>query len=163
MNFRSSRTDLFHSPVSPPPKKRIPYARIQTQEFSDKHGAILRKRFRDEYEGLRQNDGSTEQSGNSDIELFDDQDLSRRRGDGLQVDLRPYMDTSPFSVLETFSIQRAYNLFRSMGLRHLPVVDKCNRVVGILTRKDLQVNTASRAAFPALHSQGWAFDTFGLI
>ena len=63
----------------------------------------------------------------------------RWRTDGLLVDLRPYMDTSPFTVLDTFSILRAYTLFRSMGLRHLPVVDPCNRVVGILTRKDMQV------------------------
>lgn len=72
-------------------------------------------------------------------------DVSRRRGDGLQVDLRPYMDESPFSVIESFSIQRAYTVFRSMGLRHLPVVDKCNKVVGILTRKDLQGHDIAHA------------------
>jgi CBS domain-containing protein len=34
---------------------------------------------------------------------------------------------------------KAYNLFRKLGLRHLPVVDDCNRVRGILTRKDFHV------------------------
>lgn len=35
------------------------------------------------------------------------------------------------------SLQRAYILFRNMGLRHLVVVDEHNRVRGIVTRKDL--------------------------
>ena len=40
-------------------------------------------------------------------------------------------------VQETFSVERVYILFRSMGLRHLVVVDELNRVKGIVTRKDL--------------------------
>ena len=28
-------------------------------------------------------------------------------------------------------------VFLSLGLRHLPVVDECSSVVGIITRKDL--------------------------
>lgn len=35
------------------------------------------------------------------------------------------------------SLERAYILFRNMGLRHLVVVDEHNRVKGIVTRKDL--------------------------
>ena len=35
------------------------------------------------------------------------------------------------------SLERAYILFRNMGLRHLIVVDEHNRVKGIVTRKDL--------------------------
>lgn len=35
------------------------------------------------------------------------------------------------------SLERAYILFRNMGLRHLVVVDEHNRVRGIVTRKDL--------------------------
>jgi CBS domain len=35
------------------------------------------------------------------------------------------------------SLERAYILFRNMGLRHLVVVDEHNRVRGIITRKDL--------------------------
>ena len=36
-----------------------------------------------------------------------------------------------------FSLQRAYLLFRTMGLRHMYVTDSANCVVGVLTRKDL--------------------------
>jgi len=35
------------------------------------------------------------------------------------------------------SLERAYIMFRNMGLRHLLVVDEHNRVKGIVTRKDL--------------------------
>lgn len=40
-------------------------------------------------------------------------------------------------VQEALSLERAYILFRNMGLRHLVVVDEHNRVKGIVTRKDL--------------------------
>lgn len=41
------------------------------------------------------------------------------------------------TVHANFSLQRTYNIFRTLGLRHLTVVDLRNRVVGIITRKDL--------------------------
>ncbi len=31
----------------------------------------------------------------------------------------------------------SYTLFRTMGLRHLPIVDECNCIVGMITRADL--------------------------
>jgi hypothetical protein len=54
-----------------------------------------------------------------------------------EVDLTPYVNTSAFKVQDALSLERAYILFRSMGLRHLVVVDEHNRVQGIVTRKDL--------------------------
>lgn len=53
------------------------------------------------------------------------------------LDLRPYANTAPYTVNETASIQRTYRLFRTLGLRHLCVVNHFNQVVGIITRKDL--------------------------
>mmetsp|Transcript_3666 Transcript_3666/g.5472 ORF Transcript_3666/g.5472 Transcript_3666/m.5472 type:complete len:899 (-) Transcript_3666:97-2793(-) len=53
------------------------------------------------------------------------------------LDLRPYANTAPFTVNETASIQRSYRLFRTLGLRHLCVVNYHNQLVGIITRKDL--------------------------
>lgn len=47
------------------------------------------------------------------------------------------MNSSAMSVPESFSVERAYTVFRVLGLRHLVVVDHLNRVKGILTRKDL--------------------------
>jgi len=49
------------------------------------------------------------------------------------------MNRSPFSVHNDFYGVYAFRLFRSMGLRHLPIVDDHNNVVGIITRKDLLV------------------------
>lgn len=40
-------------------------------------------------------------------------------------------------VHESFSLERAYILFSTMGLRHLVITDDHNRVKGIVTRKDL--------------------------
>ena len=51
------------------------------------------------------------------------------------IDLRPYMNTSPTPVLETFSLERAYRMFAQLGLRHLVVVDHHNHVKGMITRK----------------------------
>jgi len=53
------------------------------------------------------------------------------------IDLRPYMDTAPYALNESSSIARCYRLFRTMGLRHLVVLDNHHRVTGIVTRKDI--------------------------
>eukprot|EP00039_Didymoeca_costata_P014963 m.247499 g.247499 ORF g.247499 m.247499 type:complete len:870 (-) comp16127_c0_seq1:85-2694(-) len=53
------------------------------------------------------------------------------------VDLRPYMNTSPNTIHESASAARAYTTFRSMGMRHLLIVDHNYHCVGIVTRHDL--------------------------
>ncbi|ETE68701.1 Chloride channel protein A, partial [Ophiophagus hannah] len=55
----------------------------------------------------------------------------------LFINLDPYINKSAVSVQAHFSLQRTYIIFRSLGLRHLTVVDLQNEVVGIITRKDL--------------------------
>jgi chloride channel 7 len=64
----------------------------------------------------------------------------RRSSDGAGadlLDLRPYLNRSAPRVPNTYSVARVYDMFRSLGFRHLVVVDDCNRVVGIVTRKEL--------------------------
>lgn len=56
------------------------------------------------------------------------------------MNLRPYMNRAPFTVQESTSCARIYRLYRGMGIRHLPVVDLRNRVVGILSRKELRTD-----------------------
>jgi len=57
----------------------------------------------------------------------------------LYLDVRSYMDTAPHSINESCSIQRCYRYFRTMGLRHLTVLDREYRVRGIITRHDLTI------------------------
>ena len=47
------------------------------------------------------------------------------------------MNRSAPRIEDHFSLHRTYIVFRTLGLRHLTVVDVLNRVVGIITRKDL--------------------------
>ena len=54
-----------------------------------------------------------------------------------RIDLEEFVNTSGATVEETFSLQRTYTVFQSQGLRHLTVVDRENRVRGVITRKDL--------------------------
>ena len=54
----------------------------------------------------------------------------------MYMDLRPYMNATPHTVHMHAPLTRAFDLFRSLALRHLVVVNDCHDVVGILTRHD---------------------------
>ena len=63
---------------------------------------------------------------------------------GKQICLQSFMDRSPHTVRETFSLGSAYRLFRTLGLRHLYVTSG-HEVVGVITRKELlEHNLAER-------------------
>ena len=51
--------------------------------------------------------------------------------------LLPHMNPAAITVFTGFNAEQAYRLFRALGLRHLPVVNYENEVVGMITRKDL--------------------------
>jgi chloride channel 7 len=53
------------------------------------------------------------------------------------IDLRPYIDCATYTINEHASVQRTYRMFRTLGLRHLCVINKYNQVLGIVTRADL--------------------------
>ena len=59
------------------------------------------------------------------------------------LDLRPYINTSAAAIQESFSVERTYVVFRTLGLRHLVVVDRHNHVKGIVTRKVWQRDACS--------------------
>eukprot|EP01060_Flectonema_neradi_P018462 TRINITY_DN2529_c1_g2_i1.p1 TRINITY_DN2529_c1_g2~~TRINITY_DN2529_c1_g2_i1.p1 ORF type:complete len:866 (+),score=120.95 TRINITY_DN2529_c1_g2_i1:50-2647(+) len=53
------------------------------------------------------------------------------------IDLRPYMNPQPFLVPDDFSFSRCYKLFRSVGTRHILVINDQHVISGIVTRYDL--------------------------
>ncbi|CAE7515620.1 Clcn7 [Symbiodinium microadriaticum] len=57
-------------------------------------------------------------------------------GPQTEVDLNPYINAGAYTIEDTATVRRAYVLFRTMGLRHLPVVRGGCKLCGILTRKD---------------------------
>ncbi|KAM0886039.1 hypothetical protein ACQ4PT_029950 [Festuca glaucescens] len=76
--------------------------------------------------------------GSGKQDTVDDVELSAEEME-MYVDLHPFTNASPYTVVETMSLAKALILFREVGLRHLLVVPKaCDRspVVGILTRHD---------------------------
>merc|ERR1712188_79145 len=64
-------------------------------------------------------------------------------GARLFLNFRPYMNMAPLSVRRECSASRAHSLFTAMGLRHLCVVNGENKVVGVITRKDLDPASGS--------------------
>ena len=55
----------------------------------------------------------------------------------LDVDISPYMNTAALTIHHSTHVAKVQHIFRSLGLRHLTVVNSSNEVVGILTRTDL--------------------------
>ncbi|XP_012538386.1 H(+)/Cl(-) exchange transporter 7 [Monomorium pharaonis] len=53
------------------------------------------------------------------------------------IDLRHFMNPSPYTVQHSATLPRTFRLFRALGLRHVPIVNDTNEVIGIITRKDV--------------------------
>ena len=54
------------------------------------------------------------------------------------VDLSPYLNPSPYSIQASASLGRTFRLFRTLGLRHLCVMDTIHGdMIGIITRRNL--------------------------
>jgi len=66
-------------------------------------------------------------------------DSVRMSADELErrIDLRPYINEAAVVTAQNSSLRRVSALFRSLGLRHLLVVESCPTIVGVVTRKDL--------------------------
>eukprot|EP01060_Flectonema_neradi_P006457 TRINITY_DN14367_c0_g1_i1.p1 TRINITY_DN14367_c0_g1~~TRINITY_DN14367_c0_g1_i1.p1 ORF type:complete len:1042 (+),score=113.04 TRINITY_DN14367_c0_g1_i1:26-3151(+) len=58
--------------------------------------------------------------------------------ENVYVDLLPYVCLSTNIVTPTFSLKQAFLMFRSLGLRHLVVVNTAHAPIGIITRRELQ-------------------------
>ncbi|KAF0887983.1 hypothetical protein E2562_006905 [Oryza meyeriana var. granulata] len=83
----------------------------------------------------------------------DDLDISPEEME-MYVDLHPFTNTTPYTVVETMSVAKAVVLFRSVALRHMLIMPKfqgpeISPIVGILTRQDLRAHNIL-GAFPHL-------------
>eukprot|EP00873_Tetraselmis_striata_P036715 jgi/Tetstr1/456979/TSEL_043644.t1 len=79
-----------------------------------------------------------------------------------KINLKPHVHTSAFLVSETASVWRCYNMFLTLALRHVVVVDRHHIPVGIVSRKDLvpfKLSAVLRAASAAAAPAGAASDT----
>ncbi|GFZ08839.1 chloride channel D [Actinidia rufa] len=70
----------------------------------------------------------------------------------MYIDLAPFVNRSPYIVPEDMSLTKVYNLFRQLGLRHIFVVPRASRVVGMITRKDLLIEDNEDSATVELQS-----------
>ncbi|XP_043216105.1 H(+)/Cl(-) exchange transporter 7-like isoform X1 [Amphibalanus amphitrite] len=55
----------------------------------------------------------------------------------MRMSLLPYMNPGCMVIMESANLPRVYAVFRALLLRHVPVVNHYNQVIGIVTRKDL--------------------------
>ncbi|XP_076820121.1 H(+)/Cl(-) exchange transporter 6-like [Clavelina lepadiformis] len=53
------------------------------------------------------------------------------------MDVSPYMHPCPYVVHPDSPVPQVFNLFRTMGLRHLPVINSSGEVIGLITRHNL--------------------------
>ncbi|KAG5560137.1 hypothetical protein RHGRI_003429 [Rhododendron griersonianum] len=84
----------------------------------------------------------------------------------MYIDLAPFVNRSPYIVPEDMSLTKGlyvpseemipfaqvYNLFRQLGLRHIFVVPRASRVIGMITRKDLLIEETEDPATVELQS-----------
>lgn len=73
------------------------------------------------------------------------------------LDLHPYTNTSPYTVVDNMSLAKAFSLFRQLGLRHLCVVPKTpgpSPIIGILTRHDFMPGHVL-TLYPHLKASKW--------
>lgn len=52
------------------------------------------------------------------------------------LDLKPWMDSTPFTVHPQFPMEMVLEIFKKMGLRYVLITVK-GRLVGLITKKDL--------------------------
>jgi len=65
-----------------------------------------------------------------DIQLTTDQENQ-------YINLLPFVNPNPYVVQQGTSLGKVYSLFRSLGIRHLFVIKRVEKIIGVITRKDL--------------------------
>ncbi|MGC9071229.1 MAG: CBS domain-containing protein [Acidilobus sp.] len=73
------------------------------------------------------------------IGIFTERDLARVVSQGVPYDTQVgnVMTKTPITVKSSEPLSRALELMSEKKIRHLPIVDESNRLVGILTARDV--------------------------
>ncbi|MGC9210393.1 MAG: CBS domain-containing protein [Acidilobus sp.] len=89
------------------------------------------------------------------IGIFTERDLTRVVSQGVPYDtqLGAVMTRSPVVIKSSEPLSRAVELMAERNIRHLPVVDENNRVIGILTARDVVDLTQKYLASAAYSSE----------
>lgn len=81
-----------------------------------------------------------EDGSDADDDADADDDCSLRAGpdahSARSIDLTAIMQLGPFVCFENCTVGRAYRMFTTLGLRHLPVVNAEGVALGMITRRD---------------------------
>ena len=118
---------VFENPTPPP---ELSADELETMLTMSRQRGII---DRDEQQLLRHvfELGQIRDSSNED----DDETLDDEGAAGL--DVASFMHRAPLAVQADFPATRVYSVFTTLALRHLTVTDAGNRVLGIITRKDV--------------------------
>ena len=71
-----------------------------------------------------------------------------------KLDLGPFMSPTPYTIQSLAPLSRVMAMFRPMGLRHLPVVDKSNHIVGMVS-----TTTCTRFTIACNPRSWWSFSS----
>ena len=52
------------------------------------------------------------------------------------LDLRPWIDSTPYTISPNYKVVKVLEIFKKIGLRHVMIV-KRGKLVGLLNKKDL--------------------------
>uniref|UniRef100_H2Z663 Chloride channel protein n=1 Tax=Ciona savignyi TaxID=51511 RepID=H2Z663_CIOSA len=112
------------------------------------HGMILRTHLTtmlknhisyNQYDGAPSQEIISYEKFNEDYPRFTD--IHEMNFDDLNLnqimDVTPYMHPCPYVVHPDSPVPQVFNLFRTMGLRHLPVINSRGEVLGLITRHNL--------------------------
>ena len=79
-----------------------------------------------------------------------------------KLDLGPFMSPTPYTIQSLAPLSRVMAIFRPMGLRHLPVVDKSNHIVGMVSTtactRYLYTIVCNPQGTPCHVGSWWSFD-----
>jgi acetoin utilization protein AcuB len=67
------------------------------------------------------------------------------------MNLESIMNTKPISVTQDDSMNAAIRVMKEKGFKHLPVLDKAEKVVGVVTDRDLKRASPSDATLLEIH------------